>query len=1397
MSTGEVFDRISKRMVVFADVEEVFRRITSEGGIFFQMQEKQADTLKGQVSNLRDAIDIMLNEIGSEHDSILKGVVSSMRTLIENWREVEWYLVRIIPLFGAWKVRILAMSLANANFAKSFLNIGGKLIDFATKLGLSSKAADMLTTKLLGLSKIKMVGIIGLLSGVALAIFEIVRRSTQASRELKRLNKELEKLLSEDKTNLDKQVKSFENLVNRLQLVNKGSKEHKDIIDSLNHNYGEYLGFIVKETTTYEQLANNINNVTKALTNKAKMSSYEKTYGKVLEKTTEQIDEYQKTLRSILKNPTAERELKKNGISIIPTDKEIDDIFFHFEEKVRKAKKDTPFAEIVLETFKDYGISVTTTTAHLGSWVDYAKTIITQKDEELKLQERINSIYGQGIALTADHRRELEKINKEHKDEFANAKTAREQDEVNRKYDIKRLRLEGKFQGLGDAEINANIKALEKRTDTMLDVNNKIAKNAKELGQAYADMIYISNSKAEGKSISEIAKEAASSWKDAQETIEEQNALKKAGTKYNEDTLENAKKTAKAYEYLLKLLGREDLLVHKKDAVATKLRNQINLIKEMNKEYEKLVKIMPKEEAQAQVRKSYEPTAKALDLDISKNIFTNKGTEEALNSLFAKFPQRLHTEIKKAMDNFTVEIGVETKTKSLESLKKEVEEYFARFDMSKSIEEMGISSEFAQKYFGFEYMDLDALSRTIASKTLEMKKFGEEGEKVAKQTTEKLTTIERKAQEERLKTYLQYARNSIGERAKIKLEELRKLAEIERTFTKDDQKNEKKAAQKAVKEESYQATQKLEWEEFQKTDTFINLFKDLDFASQKLIDHTIQKLNEFKDQWKDMPLEDMRSIVSKINELEGALVSINPFQSAKGLKAGGAGKKGNVEALQTEAIDIEQKLLTNEQEIALYEEYLRLKQEGKEIEAAVFAVENNRVDLLDETNSSLDYEITKRKTISNNLEKDLVSVNTKLIKEKQLAKSYQDQADAISKTQKMADDLIEVFAELAEVLGADSDGIGMTFVNMGKSMMDTVLNTIMLQAQLNAAAIAAKGLGYAMNTAMGIVGWIVMAIQLIVEALSAIFKAKDKSLVNQIDALAKSAEKTQEAFDELANSIDSIYSTDALAETNKEMEELNKKLLDNLKAQKALQEQRKQTDEVVEEIEALDKAIIEAEKELVEAQQGVFSHATDGILDSAIDAARNFVDAWADAYAETGNGLKGLEENFEEMFLNMAKQQAALQIVGVFVERWKRDLEKYINTDDLELTKEEAQSWAEEVRQTFPELNAALEGYLGTIIDSVGGGSLSGLEAEIGAMSEETAQILAAYLNSIRFYVAENNTVIKQLRDYIVGNDDQVNPMLAQLRIIAQQTSSIRTLLDSVVKAGHPDGDSGIRVFIN
>lgn len=103
VSAGDVMDRVSNKMVSFTDVMKVLNRYTDEGGMFYDFQAKQAETLAGKLSNLTDAYDFMLNEIGKEHQGILTGSIFVVQKLFENWRAVSSALTVVISTIGAYK----------------------------------------------------------------------------------------------------------------------------------------------------------------------------------------------------------------------------------------------------------------------------------------------------------------------------------------------------------------------------------------------------------------------------------------------------------------------------------------------------------------------------------------------------------------------------------------------------------------------------------------------------------------------------------------------------------------------------------------------------------------------------------------------------------------------------------------------------------------------------------------------------------------------------------------------------------------------------------------------------------------------------------------------------------------------------------------------------------------------------------------------------------------------------------------------------------------------------------------------------------------------------------------------------------------------------------------------
>lgn len=113
VSTGDVFDKISNREVPYEMIAEIFREMTDEGGKFYKMQEIQATSLSGMISNLRDAYDIMLDSIGEANRDMLKGFVGGLVDVMDNWEKYWAILKTIIIGYGAYRAAVIASTVAH------------------------------------------------------------------------------------------------------------------------------------------------------------------------------------------------------------------------------------------------------------------------------------------------------------------------------------------------------------------------------------------------------------------------------------------------------------------------------------------------------------------------------------------------------------------------------------------------------------------------------------------------------------------------------------------------------------------------------------------------------------------------------------------------------------------------------------------------------------------------------------------------------------------------------------------------------------------------------------------------------------------------------------------------------------------------------------------------------------------------------------------------------------------------------------------------------------------------------------------------------------------------------------------------------------------------------------
>lgn len=124
VSAGEVFSKISKRMVSFGMVKDIFDDMTSAGGKFYKMQEVQAATLAGKISNLADAFDIALAKIGGNDGGLLKGGVDMLTNLTYHWEGLVKVVVSSIAIFGAYKAATLMATVFTGGLVSAQLSLG-------------------------------------------------------------------------------------------------------------------------------------------------------------------------------------------------------------------------------------------------------------------------------------------------------------------------------------------------------------------------------------------------------------------------------------------------------------------------------------------------------------------------------------------------------------------------------------------------------------------------------------------------------------------------------------------------------------------------------------------------------------------------------------------------------------------------------------------------------------------------------------------------------------------------------------------------------------------------------------------------------------------------------------------------------------------------------------------------------------------------------------------------------------------------------------------------------------------------------------------------------------------------------------------------------------------------
>ena len=1426
-TTAQIVDMISKRMVKFEDVEAIFQRMTDKGGTFYNMQEIQAETLQGKISNLKDAFDVMLNDIGKANEDTMKGMVSWGTSMLDNWKTLAEIGKALIPILVALK--------ANSMFAKTSLGqafsqaSGSGIVRYKALFVNSLDGMKKALKDFGGLVKSSLSGI-----GVGLAIYAVAEVITTVYDKISKYNENVRKAEEETikaKGAIGALAGTYNDLANAATNANGklGGKDLEKNIEDRRTTLQKLIDTASKDGLTFKI---NVDSLDEKQLN-ATFSKVEKEYKNFVDN------------MEILRKNYASNDAKNTWF----TDGLDDDADDYKDAVVDALAKSSQMERVVANINANYKQATSTTKKYFDeiragqkdneSNIDYMtrmyelikKINIAQGGSDYKMPSFIGTSqadFNDLIRAMNSVQNKAQELNSEFDNVFAGMKDAFKNDPIKIQAYIDKIAAERDWnqyeRDLAYRHFGINVyidKAnMEKQVSWVDDyINDFFAKKKYGISLVVKE---IDDDKAfEGfLGKGDQAAKAAKSWKEVEKrlaavgknspTITIDDSIRKifkAGEiGANQMVISVAKVKAKVKE--LKQAATQQALAlgvnpfesdakknrTKQDKAQRDILNErISLLKDMSSEYQKLIKYESEEQATADVRKHFALAAKNVGMSINDFVPDRQTIAKKIEYLASQYKElgKRGSALRNATE-IRLDIDEEYFKQQLDDAKNNAQEAFSQLDLFKKLKGEGLSDSIIKSMFGDLTSSFDDVRKSITDDF--EAKWGKDqtkwGDDVAKEYTSQMQKLDKevyqdqvnqaqeliKAYKQQLTDQLQLDRWYINERYKLQTNaNIAKNPELQ------------KQLQENLNAQYKKKTDENTWKDFKNSDMYVRLFDNLDQVSSKALDAMAERLQQLRTELRDLDPTELKTIAEQINKVNEVRNSRNPFKAfTSGLKemikAGKDLKKSGGVDKYVELNGLRADLTSKLQSQNAYVE--SLEQEYNELTKIEGADEN--------VVAALKLKLTANKSIRDSLKSQLNLTDEQIAK---LGTIMTEEEQAKAKFSKSVTDITDVVSTMANSFDALFEALSGSDANL-ENTLDIVSNIGQ-----------AVGSYYSGNYA-GVVSGAMGALTGVAKLFSNEGKI-DKEIARQ----ERAVNSLQHAYEKLKKSMDDAFDTQRLYEYNKKSVDALKKQQKAYQAMINAERGRKKPDEGKiqeweQQIDDLNTTIKELGESMTEALGGF------GSQSNYKSAAEAFSEAWVDAFNEGSDALEALNNKFDEYFNTMLTKQLMNRATSKYIQPILEAFDKAVSegseggNNGLDVTKEELEN-IKKLKDTNLELfNEYAKGLMEVLgVSPTGSSNISALQQGIQSVTEATAQALESILNSLRYYVATQQADIRIIRDTLleklgnsintISQDTSNSPMLVELRLQTTILTDIRDTLSSCVRGGHKLGRSGIKVFMD
>lgn len=1389
-TTGDVFQLISERAVPFQMVKEVFEDMTNEGGIFYDMQAKQANTLHGIYSNLRDAWDVAFNEIGQENLWLFKGLGQALTDLGENWRTLETSMGVVVTSVSAYKV---ATMLATKETVALTIAKKREIITDSVRIGQSNKIvagilgeniakrASLIHTNLLMASNAKLAlannvltrsfwrlttamlsnpwaVVAGALAAVAYGVYKYINYES----DIDRLHRKIADTATELKTGADASIQSLDYLMGKLKKASQGSKEYADVISEINKRYGSFLSEQLKVSQSYDQIANSIRGVTKAIEAKAKAETYSsgiseietaynermnEAYKKGLEGLTtrafvgarnvvlskQQASDLWKTMVDRLKESPDKRKTEEEirsiwagvlGDAVSKGDIQIPDTFAKLTESGRL---DLIFGNQTVESLKSV-----------------ADAVYGLNDSMVVLDETMDSMYGSDQVKTFSQLQS--EINKKFED-MNNTLNQTPMDAINLKEEtyknnVKRLEeLIALYKEYNQFDL---AKKAQNELDELKGISRgwmNIVKNIASENRAFFEF----KPTEDETSIFNYAENLRKKYKDLQSQLKELKGVDGLGLNVDDDgrQLDRVTVKLKGIETIAKEL-RINLADPKETKKATKSRTEaleaeLKLVKEVNERYKVLTKTLTESDAMAEIEKTYGAIKPANlkfafnddDLKRQYEVFIKRMKELGVKDIiiqkyllefsdidFNKFKSYLEKKLKKLGDD-------------LEKQQKANKFFEKMLGVGMDVQ---LASSISMNLYGFDSSDIrqtmiNQLEEGLGNIELDMTPEG---------TIDFSKVIDRiqadKLIPENLKeAYIYIAktiRDNDAETISNLYSNLSKYSEYEnRRLSILRQSNEERKnilssavpeSQKAgllsdTQRKEDKELSKLEYDMFKQSDLYTTMFENLDRVSTSSLNLIMSKLETFKKSGvENLDPTQVKELTRSFERIRVEIVNRDPFKTfTKSINSYITASK--------KAVDADKKILK------INDELVKKQSELNDLLSQRVSAES-----AGQTTTEIDKQTEAVKKVIEALEKQL-NIQINITNEAKSAKDVlAESASKIGKKLSGIDSSMSDLRDTMEMFGVDMDSqFGATFDD--------------IQSVVGGASDAFTGFGKVVATGdLSGIGDMIKGTGNVIKGFGSIITGQARKVAKANREIKKQAEILRvlnEEYRKLDKTIASALGSDYAKVNIEQVKNIEAQVVATQKQLEAEKSKGKKKDK--DRIKEYEQQLVELQEAVVDKQRELTEH----MLGTTVgDAARDFASAWLDAYLSFSNTTDAIKDRFKDMLNNLVVEAVLAKAIESRISKLFEDTNGiWTSTGDLNMNA--LNSILAQVSSLPEDLDKILTAIAGKLdleklrVDSES--SLTGISKAVGSLSEETALVLASAANSSLYYnVGQYNELV-------------------------------------------------------